>query len=105
MTPFIVAEISKNWIDGRPANGDPRLLAQIFEQVIEHNRIRGYRLHSFQLHRAITRWREDTSRAELNETIIAVFEDLEQPVSVASPSSLSLSPDNVGWGDTREKAE
>lgn len=49
--PFIVAEVSKNWIDGHPANGDPVLLSQLFERVINVNAMRGYRLHSFQIDR------------------------------------------------------
>lgn len=72
MTPFIVAELSKNWIDG-VALVDNGLLCQLFEQCIEHNRQRGYRLHSFQLHRMMT------GERELNETIIAVFEQEHQP--------------------------
>ncbi len=66
MTPFIVAEVSKNWIDGRSAS--PLLLGQLFEHVIDVNRRRGYRLHSFQLHRLMT------GINQMNETIIAVFE-------------------------------
>lgn len=66
MTPFIVAEISKNWINGFSAS--PLLLCQQFERAIEHNRLRGYRLHSFQLHQV------RITDNELNETIIAVFE-------------------------------
>lgn len=69
-TPFIVAEVSKNWINGQSATSDPRILAQLFEAIIEHNRLRGYRLHSFELHRCMTR------PDELNETIIAVFEQV-----------------------------
>ena len=70
MTQFIVAEISKNWRDGSELvqNG---LACQLFERCIEHNRLRGYRLHSFQLHRMMTGDRE------LNETIIAVFERVD----------------------------
>jgi hypothetical protein len=66
MEPFIVAEISKNWIDG--ASPSPLLLAQSFELAIEYNRVRGYRLHSFQVHRMMT------ALNSMNETIIAVFE-------------------------------
>jgi hypothetical protein len=66
--PFIVAEVSKSWVNGLPANGSPFVLAELFEQVIEHNRQRGYRLHSFDVHRLMTR------PDELNETLIAVFE-------------------------------
>lgn len=70
-TPFIVAEITKNWINGQPVGDDPRLLAQVFEAVIEVNWQRGYRLHSFQLHQL---HREKAGQAQLVETIIAVFE-------------------------------
>jgi hypothetical protein len=70
---FIVAEVSKNWKDGRPFNGSPLLLSQLFENVINVNNARGYRLHSFQINRIAT------SPDELNETIIAVFEaDVDQ---------------------------
>jgi hypothetical protein len=65
--PFIVAEVSKNWIDGREVTPGSGLLAQQFERVINTNEQRGYELVSFQLHRMMTR------PDELNETIIAVF--------------------------------
>ena len=64
---FIVAEISKNWRDGKSVTDTP-ILAQQFERVIEVNHERGYRLLTFQLHRLVTQ------PGELNETIIAVFE-------------------------------
>jgi hypothetical protein len=67
--PFIVAEISKNWIDG--ISPTVPLLAEQFEAVIEVNRRRGYRLYSFELHRLLTGPRA------LNETIIAVFERVD----------------------------
>jgi hypothetical protein len=67
MNRFIVAEVSMSWIDGRPVSTSP-LLAQSFEAVIEVNRQRGYRLHSFQLHQVMT------SINAMNETIVAVFE-------------------------------
>lgn len=65
---FIVAEISKNWRRNAelPASST-QIIAGMFEDVIEHNRQRGYLLHSFQLHRLLT------SLDEMNETIIAVF--------------------------------
>lgn len=66
MTPFIVAEVSKNWVNGYEV--EPGLLAERFEEVIEVNRQRGYRLHSFQLHRVMV------AQRQLNETIVAVFE-------------------------------
>lgn len=67
--PFIVAEISKNWRDGREAAPGTGLLAQQFERVINVNHSRGYRLHTFQIHRAYS-----PDDREMNETIIAVFE-------------------------------
>lgn len=68
MTPFIVAEVSKSWIDGKPVDTTFNSLADAFEYLIETNRKRGYRLHSFQVHRLMTR------PDELNETLVAVFE-------------------------------
>jgi hypothetical protein len=66
---YIVAEISKNWFGARPGAGDPsEFVRQKFEEVLEVNRRRGYRLHSFAFHRLMT------GPAELNETIVAVFE-------------------------------
>jgi hypothetical protein len=64
--PFIVAEISKNWIDGESPS--TLLLAQQFEIVINRNAARHYRLHSFEIHRLMV------APNEINETIIAVFE-------------------------------
>lgn len=61
---FIVAEVSKNWAGGPQTSP---LLANRFEEVINTNLERGYRLHSFKLDRVFT-------GHELNETIIAVFE-------------------------------
>src|SRR6476661_4499437 len=72
---FIVAEVSKNWIDGRSSS--PLLLCQLFERVIAVNLTRGYRLHSFQLHRVLVRAGDSLHAADLNETIIAVFERVE----------------------------
>jgi hypothetical protein len=63
---FIVAEISKNW---NRDNWQGPILAQLFEDVIDTNRGRGYLLHSFQLHRLAT-----PDGCGMNETIIAVFE-------------------------------
>lgn len=64
---FIVAELSKNWVRNEPFV-DTKLITQQFEQVINHNHERGYRLHSFTLHRLII------GDDEMNETIVAVFE-------------------------------
>lgn len=65
--PFIVAEVSTNWPKTWPV-GPNDLIAGKFEEVIEHNRRRGYRLHSFQLHRLLV------DAEQMNETIVAVFE-------------------------------
>lgn len=74
MNEFIVAEISKNWFAGDGAKADDRAnhISYAFEQVIETNRLRGYALHSFQLHRLMTD--EET----MNETIIAVFRKVKK---------------------------
>jgi hypothetical protein len=64
--PFIVAEVSKNWIDGVEALPTGPLCQQ-FERVININYQRGYELQSFQVD-----WRL-VSPIEMNETIIAVF--------------------------------
>lgn len=72
--PVIVAEISKNWRDGLPADNG-LVLANRFEVVINQNLERGYRLQSWQLHRLI--WDEAQPDGPpvryCNETIIAVF--------------------------------
>jgi hypothetical protein len=62
----IVAEISKNWVDGREL--EPLLLSQRFERAIEFNRRRGYRLQTFALCRVLV------PPNGMNETILAVFE-------------------------------
>ena len=68
MNQFIVAEISKNWRDGREVVPGSGLLAQQFERVIAYNGARGYRLQQFRVHRMMT------GPDELNEMIVAVFE-------------------------------
>lgn len=65
---FIVAEVSKNWIDGAELHPEKGLITQQFEAVINRNAARGYKLVSFSLHRMMTR------PNEMNETIVAVFE-------------------------------
>jgi hypothetical protein len=70
---FIVAEVSKNWIAGHGVTDTP-LLAVQFEQVIDVNWQRGYRLVQFALNRFVTR------PGELNETIIAVFQRVRDPL-------------------------
>lgn len=67
---FIVAEVSKNWVRDNEAT-IPWLLSQQFEQIVNVNYGRGYRLHSFTLHRLAL------SPDEMNETIIAVFEKFD----------------------------
>jgi hypothetical protein len=69
---FIVGEVSKNWVNGESAT--PLLLCQLFERMIATNLTRGYRLHSFQIHRIMVREGDDLHAPDLNETIIAVFE-------------------------------
>lgn len=64
---FIVAEISKNWIDGLSVSGDARPIGAVFEVVIGNNLANGYVLHQFQLHQMMT------GPTSLMETIIAVF--------------------------------
>ncbi len=71
LPPFIVAEVSKTYIDGFPVT-DNGPICTLFEQIIDVNLQRGYRLHSFTLHRMMTGPRE------LNETIIAVFEQIPE---------------------------
>ena len=65
---FIVAEISKNWINGAEARPGSGLLSEQFELVIQTNHRRGYKLLQFQMHRFMVNF------DEMNETIIAVFE-------------------------------
>lgn len=67
---FIVAEVSKNWQGHHgtyvPYTDGP-LISNLFEQIIEVNRQRGYELHTFQFHRFML------APDEMNESIIAVF--------------------------------
>lgn len=64
---FIVAEVSKNWEQGKPITG--LLISQRFETVINTNFQRGYKLSD---------WKLTTSIYGLvvNETIIAIFEKI-----------------------------
>jgi hypothetical protein len=62
---FIVAEVSKNW-----PQEQPKLLAELFEEIINVNWDRGYKLVSWKLHRFTP------EPNQLNETIIAVFEQI-----------------------------
>lgn len=64
---FIVAEVSKGWLGGTHA-GELTLVSTRFEEVIQTNWLRGYKLHSWKLSTVIT------PDKECNETIIAVFE-------------------------------
>jgi hypothetical protein len=79
---FIVAELSKNWPEdqadlecwnfGQPNNnGLRRFLAQRFEDVLNHNAARGYKLVDWKFDRSWSR------NGLLNETIIAIFELVE----------------------------
>lgn len=65
MNKFIVAEVTKNWIEGKSSSP---LLSNQFEEVIEVNLKRGYQLHSFQIHQLLI------DNKSMAETIIAVFE-------------------------------
>jgi len=75
--PFIVAEVSKNWHRGVPET--PGLVSQALERVIQVNLLRGYRLHSFTLNRLMV------SDCELNETIVAVFEAIDDEARQGAP--------------------
>lgn len=81
---YIVAEVSKNWPESEiehawwrahdddaahPEHGMRRYLGQRFEDVINVNHARGYKLIDWKLNR----W-SDRNRGTLNETIIAIFE-------------------------------
>lgn len=66
--PFIVAEVSCNYCDGVLLNPAAGLLSQRFEEVLNVNHARGYRLVDFRVDRVMT------GPADLNETLIAVFE-------------------------------
>ncbi len=66
MLPFIVAEISKTWTSKTIAEN---LLSQQFEQVINKNHERGYKLKDWKLSQVIT-------DGSFTETIIAIFEEL-----------------------------
>lgn len=68
---FIVAEVSTNWPKAWPVPQREHLGSK-FEEVIEHNRQRGYRLHSFQVSQVIT------APEQMTETIIAVFQKVPQ---------------------------
>ncbi len=68
---FIVAEIATNWPKPWPVP-TCELIGAKFEQVIEVNRERGYRLHSWSLNRLMVS--TVAGAEELNETIVAVFE-------------------------------
>lgn len=77
---FIVAEISKNWINGTELHPERGLIAQQFERAINVNAARGYRLLTFSLHRLTTK------PDELNETIIAVFERIMPSATAHTPT-------------------
>lgn len=68
---FIVGEVSKNWIGGAELHPEKGLIAEQFEVLINVNAARGYRLVTFSLHRLIT------NPDQMNETIIAVFEEVK----------------------------
>lgn len=64
---YVVAEVSKSWIDGTPIDKKSPLVSKALEEFCDYWSKRGYRLHSFRLSRVAT-------DRHLNETIIAVFE-------------------------------
>lgn len=66
----IVAEVSVNWSQESVLTEQPTL-GQRFEDVIDYNTQRGYRLTSWQLHRMLT---STGDQPVLNETIVAVFD-------------------------------
>lgn len=67
MKTAIVAEVSKNWRNGVEALSGSGPLSEQFEQVVNFNISRGYRLLSFHVNRMMV------SPDEMNETLIAVF--------------------------------
>lgn len=74
---MIVAEVSKTWVEGHVL--DEHHIAKCFEEVIERNENRGYRLHSWQFQTStVASFSAMGSMAESNvqlvETIVAVFE-------------------------------
>lgn len=66
--PIIVAEVSKNW-----PNDDKTPISKRFEEVINVNLKRGYRLRDWHMNQLIT-----THEGFLTETIIAVFERIRE---------------------------
>jgi hypothetical protein len=76
-TNRIVAEVSKSWESGREIlDAAEDCIAARFEEVIRHNRDRGYRLESWQLVTAYVPPAgpgEPARPGRLHETVIAVF--------------------------------
>lgn len=69
----IVAEVSKTWVKGATKfPNDPSILASRFEEVIRHNRDRGYILDDWRFSQ-VTIPSFGNDPPELIETIIAVF--------------------------------
>ena len=96
---FIVAEISKTWINGHSLTEG--LLCQHFERVLAVNHARGYRLHSFQLHQFMASRATDAGGDDqLVETIIAVFERVAPPPSA---DAVDPSAPDPGTPTTRDK--
>lgn len=69
MSKFIVAEVSKNWHTSAQASN---LISQQFESVINVNAERGYTLTDWKIVRTYLQ------EGWLNETIIAIFEKVEE---------------------------
>ena len=71
--PVIVAEISKTW-----PQADQTPICVLFEKVINTNLERGYRLKDWHLSRVVEQY-EFPRKDRINETIIAVFERINEP--------------------------
>lgn len=68
---FIVAEVSKGWLNGQHA-GELSLLSTRFEEVINVHWEHGYRLVDWRLNQVAVVGAV-TEQTEMTETIIAVF--------------------------------
>lgn len=70
MDKFIVAEVNKNWFRGFPVTENGKLISNQFEEVINVNYSRGYKLKEWKYFTII-------NGDNLVETIIAIFEAIE----------------------------
>lgn len=73
MNKYIVAEITKNWTNSTPVAD---LISQRFEMVINTNFERGYKLIDWKINSISQTTNEKV--VVLTETIIAIFEKIEQ---------------------------